>query len=281
MPGAATAFPVLLPRCDRSCHGLRRLALRVSCASRTAGALGNSPAARTTLAIPPAVPRGSASPSRPWPGSRNSASGHSGKGEAPARNPASWSFRTAHSADPESRKSVGHGGTDEPGFWIPGLASLARNDEKGKLARNGEMKKPLPWNDVRAPTLHLSLLTSLPYFSVCFRGYPLVGHSGRRTASIRNPGKASATAAMKASGGTGTNIVPLRSLRLCVLCVMMDQNPGKGPSFRGGFRGHSSSFTHATDSSPPRAALRRPAASLPARAGCRTRSPRAPRDADV
>ncbi len=110
MPGAATAFPVLLPRCDRSCHGLRRLALRVSCASRTAGALGNSPAARTTLAIPPAVPRGSASPSRPWPGSRNSASGHSGKGEAPARNPASWSFRTAHSADPESRKGIGHGG---------------------------------------------------------------------------------------------------------------------------------------------------------------------------
>ncbi|HHH45394.1 MAG TPA: hypothetical protein ENK53_00085 [Thiotrichales bacterium] len=37
---------------------------------------------------------------------------------------------------------MNHGGMDRRGFWIPGLASLARNDEKKKpLGRNDEKKR--------------------------------------------------------------------------------------------------------------------------------------------
>ena len=45
---------------------------------------------------------------------------HSGRRTAPIRNPG---------------KSIGYGGRDRCNFWIPGLASLARNDEKESAAR--------------------------------------------------------------------------------------------------------------------------------------------------
>ena len=64
-----------------------------------------------------------------------------------SRKPAQRAIRDPHlSVIPDGAKrrsriqeGMNHGGMDRRGFWIPGLASLARNDEKKKpLGRNGE-----------------------------------------------------------------------------------------------------------------------------------------------
>jgi len=64
------------------------------------------------------------------------------------------SSRKARSAYPGSRKNIGHGSMDGRGFWIPGLASLARNDEEesafpagaGSLGRNDKGEKLCVWS---------------------------------------------------------------------------------------------------------------------------------------
>jgi len=91
------------------------------------------------------------------------------------------------------------GGMDERGFWIPGLASLARNDEE---------EKP-PARDNEEETARLAGMT------------PLFRHPGRRAAPIRDPGMKRTTAAW-ASVGSGFRV----SLRSPGMTKKKNRSPG-------------------------------------------------------